>query len=884
MQTPPIASVSGWAVPTNPAVINSAGKLTNTTGTLLDFTFAGQALMPNTSPDGSAFFKVTNTSGAPTNLAAPPGALAFDSVGSQLYYFNGVSWVAVGVAGATTWSGVLTAGNTSGANDAVMSAGQQLRFVSGIRVGGNGVNAGLAAAGGVAIGGAATATGATSIALGDSSSATGSNAVAIGFSASAGFANSVAIGAGVATTTANQIALGQAATTVAIAGRLAMPSGAVVGTTSLLSVTSVPGTPTSVGVAPGSLVLDDTNKLLYVFTTASGWQTVGAAPPTPTLSAVLTAGNTTGANNISVNSGQQLTYAAGVKIGGNGAVTGTTSATGVTIGNASTAANALNALAIGNAAVAGTGDGNISIGSGATNGSGTNGITLGTNAVCSASGIDGIAIGNGATITGGATSRNNIAIGTGVTLTNANPIDQIGIGRLVNCSVAGCISIGSASSATATNAVAYGFACVSAGARGTCIGTQSSIGSGADNTVVGSLSSTLTTCATSVVVGSTNQVGAGCDRVVMLGTNMSTSAAVVSNSVFINTNGNCQGSNSVKIGDGTQGTGASIVAIGPAITVTGTASASIAIGGTLTIPTAVTNVIAIGHSQTIGASCTNSVALGASAVINSTNQVVVGKSATGGSGTGTVSIGASATVAGTATTTVVIGANAVSSQNQTVCIGESALCGSLSGVVVGQSSNINSSSANSIIVGRGSTVPTASTDNIILGSGSTISTAAARVILLGNALTVSPAADSMYTTTTWAASAAGTTISWDAATGRIHPNTSSIRYKQDLQPIKEPSRILKVETWNYALKEGYCGCGNRNCDGVCCGRREIGAIAEQVEQVIPELVSYSIDPETRRSRPESVFYDRMSIYLLEIIKQQQQSIEELQAAVSKLTQ
>lgn len=889
MQGPPIPTLGGYSLPTNPAVLNSSGKLTNCTGTLLDFTFAGQALMPTTSPDGSAFFKVTNTTGAPTNLAAPSGALAFDNVGSQLYYFNGASWVAVGAAGASPWSTVLAAGNTSGANDAVMSAGQQLRFVNGIRVGGNGVNAGLAAAGGVAVGGAATATGATSIAIGDSTNATGNNAVAIGFSAASTFANSVAIGAGVATTAPNQIALGQAAATVIVAGKLAMPIGAVVGTTSLLNVTSVPGTPTSAGVAAGSLALDDTNKLLYVYTTASGWQTVGAS--TPSLSAVLAVGNTSGANNIVISAGQQLTFAAtsGVKIGLNGATTGTTDAAGISIGNASTSASGTSSVAIGIAATASAAD-SIAIGTQGTV-AGSQCVKIGKGTI--GSGSQNVAVGDTLSITG--TSTRCVLLGQGFTIPavcndtivigyqptiTGTPSNSLCIGTSNVLGFANVCAVGNGAAGGAAGTTSIGTnANNGASAAGTAVGNAANVGSGAGNTAIGS--SALCGASTNgVVVGASSALTGSTTGCIAIGNTTSVTAG--SNSIAIGASVTVGGSTVVKIGTGASGSGASNVGIGGTVAFTGTAATSVAIGGTLTIPTAASNVIAVGYLQTIGATCTGSVVIGATAKVANTNQVAIGLSADAGSSNGGVAVGSGATIGAALTNSVAIGLSAqITTAGNTTVVGAGSTSASNQCAVFGAANAVGSGSGNSIIVGRGSTVPAAATDNIIIGTGSSLSTAAARVILLGNALTISPAADSMYTTTTWAASAAGTTISYDAS-GRIHPNTSSIRYKQDLQPLKEPQRVLQIQPYNYAFKPGYCGCEMRNCDGICCGKREVGAVAEEVVKILPEIVTFSLDPETKHPRPESIMYERMTVYLLEVIKNQQSRLDILEEAISKL--
>jgi hypothetical protein len=123
------------------------------------------------------------------------------------------------------WSVVLAAGNTSGANNAVMSAGQSLVFATGIQIG-NGVGTPSASTTtGIAIGsGATTATGSNSTALGTGATATGISTTAIGAGASAlddfatalgansivaaNFTQSTALGYFAAATKKNQIMIG----------------------------------------------------------------------------------------------------------------------------------------------------------------------------------------------------------------------------------------------------------------------------------------------------------------------------------------------------------------------------------------------------------------------------------------------------------------------------------------------------------------------------------------------------------------------------------------------------------------------------------------------------------------------------------------------------
>lgn len=125
-----------------------------------------------------------------------------------------------GGGGGDSWSDVLAVGNTSGANDAVLSNGRSLIFTTGVSIPGN-----L---------GSATAD-VNSVAIGNNSNASGTNAVAIGPGANATYADSVAIGADATTTSTNQIALGVVSSVVDIQGSLEVGGVVILNPTSIIT-------------------------------------------------------------------------------------------------------------------------------------------------------------------------------------------------------------------------------------------------------------------------------------------------------------------------------------------------------------------------------------------------------------------------------------------------------------------------------------------------------------------------------------------------------------------------------------------------------------------------------------------------------------------------
>jgi len=105
----------------------------------------------------------------------------------------------------------------------------------------------------------------------------------------------------------------------------------------------------------------------------------------------------------------------------------------------------------------------------------------------------------------------------------------------------------------------------------------------------------------------------------------------------------------------------------------------------------------------------------------------------------------------------------------------------------------------------------------------------------------------------------GTTLA-DAWTTR-----SSRRFKTNIQPLQ--SALQKVEQLQGV---SY----NRKDDG----KHEIGIVAEDVEHIVPEVVSR--DPET--DEVEGVDYSRLSALLIEAIKSQQTEIQVLKAQIKQL--
>ena len=106
------------------------------------------------------------------------------------------------------------------------------------------------------------------------------------------------------------------------------------------------------------------------------------------------------------------------------------------------------------------------------------------------------------------------------------------------------------------------------------------------------------------------------------------------------------------------------------------------------------------------------------------------------------------------------------------------------------------------------------------------------------------------------------------ATGNVTAY-SDIRLKENIQPLENSlDKVMRLRGVSYTRKD--------------TGSQEIGVIAQEVEEVIPEFVHISdgvAEDENALTDVRSVDYGRMVSVLIEAIKEQQAQIEELKEAV-----
>ena len=101
-------------------------------------------------------------------------------------------------------------------------------------------------------------------------------------------------------------------------------------------------------------------------------------------------------------------------------------------------------------------------------------------------------------------------------------------------------------------------------------------------------------------------------------------------------------------------------------------------------------------------------------------------------------------------------------------------------------------------------------------------------------------------------------------TGELSYLGSSIRYKKDVRDLEINSEdVFKLRPVRFKWKK--------------TDEEDIGLIAEEVNEVIQELVNYD-----KKGRPAIVEYELISVYLLKVVKQQQQKISAMEQTIAEI--
>lgn len=103
------------------------------------------------------------------------------------------------------------------------------------------------------------------------------------------------------------------------------------------------------------------------------------------------------------------------------------------------------------------------------------------------------------------------------------------------------------------------------------------------------------------------------------------------------------------------------------------------------------------------------------------------------------------------------------------------------------------------------------------------------------------------------------------SSGNVTPQTSSVRFKTDVTPLHDNfSKVLALQPKAFRYKEG--------------GDRAIGYLAEDVADLeLNDLVAVDAS-----GAPLSVHYKLLPVYILEVVKRQQEAIDELREELERL--
>jgi chaperonin cofactor prefoldin len=93
--------------------------------------------------------------------------------------------------------------------------------------------------------------------------------------------------------------------------------------------------------------------------------------------------------------------------------------------------------------------------------------------------------------------------------------------------------------------------------------------------------------------------------------------------------------------------------------------------------------------------------------------------------------------------------------------------------------------------------------------------------------------------------------------GRLVKATSSARYKTNIQPLStDTSDVLELEPRSFEYEDS--------------GQHSTGLVAEEVAEVLPDLVCYD-----EQDRPDSVKYDRVGVYLVPEVDEHRERLADL---------
>ena len=118
----------------------------------------------------------------------------------------------------------------------------------------------------------------------------------------------------------------------------------------------------------------------------------------------------------------------------------------------------------------------------------------------------------------------------------------------------------------------------------------------------------------------------------------------------------------------------------------------------------------------------------------------------------------------------------------------------------------------------------------------------------------------------------GTAVVIDSS-GNIRKQSSTLEHKEDVRDLEvDEDRLLDLRPVSFRWKPEHGG------------DEDVGLIAEEVAETMPELAWHEPAADGQGMVPAGVRYDKLGVYLIDVVAKQRDRIEELEARLARLEQ
>ena len=212
--------------------------------------------------------------------------------------------------------------------------------------------------------------------------------------------------------------------------------------------------------------------------------------------------------------------------------------------------------------------------------------------------------------------------------------------------------------------------------------------------------------------------------------------------------------------------------------------------------------------------------------------------------------------------TVRLGQNASvpsTSTNYDIAIGSQAVASNIGSIAVGRFSTAQGAGA----IALGPYTQSIHANSIVLATTGT------------SAAPVKSTVDSSFVVKPIRGLASGTALKYDTTSGEISYQSSSRRYKTDIQNVSAEATAGVLDLQAVSFQSIFDGPD---------GPRYYGFIAEEVAKVDPMLVYYKLDEATKQELVEGVYYDRIGPLLVQATRELKAKVDSQAHELSMLTE